>query len=335
MRLRRVDSSEPGIRRVRRGRGFSLVSPDGVAVSDPQTLERVRALAIPPAWKDVWISTHPRGHLQATGIDAAGRKQYLYHEAWREQRDLQKFEHIENFAHALPRLRRGVGAELQDGSEPTHDHVAACAVRLLDVGLFRVGGEDYADEEGGIGLATLKREHLTLDGDEAVFDYPGKSGVRRHHSVSDPGCVEFLRRLRRRRGGPDELLVFKRGRAWQPLGSDAINRHIKSIAGEDFSAKDFRTWNATVLAAVGLAVAEHRNTKTNRKRTVAAVVRDVSEALGNTPAVARRAYVDPRVIDHYLAGSTIDVSPRATPSLGALTEGRRRSLELAVLRLLS
>ncbi|HTW13231.1 MAG TPA: DNA topoisomerase IB [Solirubrobacteraceae bacterium] len=318
---------------MRRGRGFAYRDARGRPVTDPEVLARIHELAIPPAWQDVWICSDARGHLQAVGTDAAGRRQYLYHPVWREQQDRRKFRDMEDFARALPRLRRQVHLALDGGEDLGRERVAACATRLLDIGLFRVGGAEYAGDTGGIGLATLTREHLLLRREEAIFDYPGKSGVRRVHRITDPAVLPVLRRLAARRSGPEELLAYREGREWHRLGSERINDYVKLAAAGDFSAKDFRTWNATVLAAVSLAAAGDARAARNRQRIIAAAIRAVSEQLGNTPAVARRSYVDPRVIDRYLAGRTIQIRSGGGP-LGDLTERRRRQLELAVLDLL-
>jgi DNA topoisomerase IB len=336
MRLRRADCSVSGLQRLRRGREFSYTDAAGERIFDERTLERIAALAIPPAWREVWICPDPRGHLQATGTDAAGRKQYLYHELWREQRDRQKFRAMEEFAHVLPRLRTKVQRALEADDEPTRERVGAGATRLLDIGLFRVGGEQYADDQtGGFGLATLTREHLRWRGDCAIFDYLGKSGVERVLEVSDRDSVRLLRQLCTRRSGPPELLSYRDGRRWQRLGSDGINDYIKAKAGEEFSAKDFRTWNATAMAAARLAHYEQHPLPRprSRQRVIRVVVEDVAEMLGNTPAVARRSYVDPRVLDAYLDGTTIEVGIDHGDSLVELGNRRRRELELAVLRL--
>lgn len=337
MRLRRADHSVPGLRRVRRGRGFAYLDADGERIADDDTLERIEALTIPPAWREVWICPDPRGHLQATGIDAAGRTQYLYHSIWREQRDRQKFREMESFALALPKLRTRVRRALRAGDDPTRERVAAGATRLLDVGLFRVGSEQYADDEtGGFGLATLTREHLTWRDGKAVFDYLGKSGVRRVLEIGDPDSVELLRQLGKRRSGPPELMSYRNGRSWCRLGSDGINEYIKGNAGEDFSAKDFRTWNATAVAAGRLDYFERRPLPRprSRQRVIRTVVKEIAEMLGNTPAVARRSYIDPRVLDNYLSGTTIgvDIEPRET--LAEVGSRRRGELERAVLEML-
>ena len=337
MRLRRADRSLPGFARARRGRGFAYLDAGGERIADEDTIERIEQLAIPPAWREVWICPDPRGHLQATGIDAAGRTQYLYHTVWREQRDNQKFREMEDFAHALPRLRRRVRAALRSGDEPSRERVAAGATRLLDVGLFRVGSEQYADESGHFGLATLTREHLRWNNGCVAFDYVGKSGVRNVLEISDPDSVELMRQLCRRRSGPPELLSFRQGRSWFRLGSDGINDYIKANAGEAFSAKDFRTWNATALAAARLDHFERQVTprQRSRQRVIKTVINEVAELLGNTPAVARRSYIDPRVLDSYLSGTTIGVDIDQVETLAEVGDRRRREVERALLRMLA
>jgi DNA topoisomerase-1 len=341
-RLRRSDCSGPGLHRQRRGRGFSYVDEDGTPISDPEVIDRIRGLAIPPAWKDVWICSDELGHLQATGIDAAGRKQYLYHARWRERRDRAKFKRMERFAELLPRLRRQIttdidaDAKLSDTETPSRIAVLACAVRLLDVGLFRIGSEQYADEDHGVGLATVRREHVTVRGDgEIVFDYPGKAGVQRVQVIKDPISGDLVRALRRRRGGPPELLAYRESRRWAPLRSSDINDYLKHHLGSEFSAKDFRTWNATVLAAVSLAYEGGLGpSKAARKRAMDRAVAGVSELLGNTRAVARRAYIDPRVFDRYLSGWTIAAGLKRVGDLRPGDDRGRARLEAAVLDLL-
>jgi DNA topoisomerase-1 len=334
-RLRRSDCSGPGLHRVRRGRGFSYTNANGERLRDPEQLLRIKELTIPPAWEDVWICPDPLGHLQATGVDAAGRKQYLYHPQWREMRDRQKFDHMVDFACALPRLRRHVLRTLRSSEELNRDRVLSCAIRLLDIGLFRIGSEQYADDDGGVGLATVHKAHLRIFGEEAVFDYLAKSGVRRVQAVKDPPTVAVLESLKRRRGGGDGLLAYRVGSNWHHVRSHEISEYLKDIIGAEFSAKDFRTWNATVLAAVSLA-ADGRDaaTKRARKRAMDGAVRGVAEVLGNTPAVARRAYIDPRVFDRYLSGWTIGGELDRMGSLQGPDDRRRARLERAVLDLL-
>lgn len=283
----------------------------------------------------MWICPDPLGHLQATGVDAAGRKQYLYHARWREMRDREKFAHMVHFAEALPRLRRRVLAVLRAGEELDAERVLACAVRLLDIGLFRIGSEEYADDGGGVGLATVHKGNVTVGDDEVVFDYPAKSGVRRVQAVQDPPTVEVVRALRRRRSGGDLLLAYRERGRWHSVRSDQISVYLKSLIGDEYTAKDFRTWNATVLAAVSLAAdGRHATTKIARKRAMDGAVRGVSEVLGNTPAVARRSYIDPRVFDRYLSGWTIGGELDRIGALQGPDDRRRGRLERAVLDLL-
>jgi DNA topoisomerase I len=334
-RLRRSDCSGPGLRRIRSGRGFRYTDADGRPVRDAEDVLRIKQLAIPPAWEDVWICSDPLGHLQATGVDAAGRKQYLYHPRWREMRDRQKFDHMLDFAAALPRLRRRVLAALRSGDEPNAERVLACAVRLLDIGLFRIGSEQYADDEGGVGLATVHKDYVTVHRGEVVFDYPGKSGVRRVQAVRDPPTIKLVSALKRRRSGSAQLLAYRERRRWHDVRSEQINDYLKALIGEDYSAKDFRTWNATVLAAVALAAdGREATTKAARKRAIDGAVRGVAEVLGNTPAVARRSYIDPRIFDRYLSGWTIGGELDRIGSLNGPDDRRRTRLERAVLDLL-
>ncbi len=294
----------------------------------------MRALAIPPAWEDVWICPDPLGHLQATGVDAAGRKQYLYHPRWRELRDRQKFNHMIDFATALPRLRKRILADLE-GVQLDERRVLACAVRLLDVGLFRIGSEQYANDEGGVGLATVAREDVRIEDQTVVFDYLAKGGIRRVQAVRDPLSQAVVRQLKRRRSGGDQLLAYRTGRRWCGVRSDQISNYLKAQIGDDYSAKDFRTWNATVLAAVSLAAdGADAGTQRARKRAIDGAVRGVAEVLGNTPAVARRSYIDPRVFDRYLSGWTIGGELERIGALEGPDDRRRARLERAVLDLL-
>jgi DNA topoisomerase I len=304
-RLRRSDCSGPGLRRRRHGRGFRYLDPDGDRIEDAEILHRIQELVIPPAWEDVWICPYPGGHIQATGIDEKGRKQYLYHPRWRARRDHAKFEDMVVFARNLPELRKHVEREMEL-ADLSREHVLACAVRLLDRGFFRVGGEDYALTNKSYGLATMLKKHVALRGDTLVFDYPAKSGKRRVQAVVDPLVADVIAALKKRRGGGPELLAYKSGRRWVDLRSEDINEYLKDATGEDVSAKDFRTWGATVLAAVALAVSgEVAETKTGRKRAISRAVKEVAHHLGNTPAVARASYIDPRVFDRYRDGETI------------------------------
>ncbi len=313
-RLRRANCGRPGIRRQRAGRGFTYLGPDGQRVTDQEVLDRIRALVIPPAWEDVWICPDARGHIQATGIDARGRKQYRYHDLWRVRRDREKFEHMLDFARALPTLRRRVAEDLAE-NDLSRNRVLACATRLLDLGFFRIGTEGYAEENQTYGLATIHRKHVRLLGDSTVvFDYTSKSGKRRIQSVVDPEVYAVIESLKRRRGGKPELLAYRQDGRWVDVKSTDINAYVKEATGGEFTAKDFRTWNATVLAAMGLAVSAKATSESARKRAVARAVKEVAHYLGNTPAVCRSSYIDPRVVDRFGAGETIAA---AVEGLGA------------------
>jgi DNA topoisomerase IB len=304
-RLRRSDPAVPGIARHRHGRGFRYVDEERRRVTDRAVLRRIDELVIPPAWRDVWICPYPGGHIQATGIDERGRKQYLYHPRWRARRDQEKFADMVRFAEALPALRENVDADLAR-DDLSREHVLACATRLLDRGFFRIGSEDYAVTNASYGLATMRKEHVRVDGQRIRFDYPAKSGKRRVHGVVDPEVARVVARLKARRSGGDELLAYRQARLWCDIRSPDINEYLKHASGLDVSAKDFRTWGATVLAAVALAVTDPSvTTKTARKRAILRAVREVAHYLGNTPAVARASYIDPRVFDRYRDGETI------------------------------
>jgi DNA topoisomerase IB len=338
-RLRRVDTSGPGLTRRRHGRGFVFLDEDGVRVDDDEVLHRIHELVIPPAWKDVWICPYPGGHIQATGIDQAGRKQYLYHPLWRAHRDREKFDDMLAFARALPGLREAVDADLAR-DDLSAEHILAVAVRLLDRGFFRIGTEDYAVQNETYGLATMHKRHCRVaDGGTLLFDYPAKHGKRRVQAVVDPVVADVIATLKRRRGGGPELLACKdasRPPRWRDIRSADINQYLKDRTDLDVSAKDFRTWGATVLAAVGLAVAEPPTSKTARKRQIVRMVKEVAHYLGNTPAVARASYIDPRVIDRYDDGETID--PVLVMQQAADIEGStaiQGPVEAAVIDLLS
>jgi DNA topoisomerase IB len=336
--LVRSDLAEPGIRRRRCGRGFRYFAPEGTPLADDGTLARIKALVIPPAWEDVWICPDPRGHLQVVGTDAAGRRQYRYHDLWREQRDQEKFDRMLEFGRALPRIRAVAERHLgQRGL--TRERVLAGAVRLIDLGFFRPGGEEYAAENGSFGLATIRREHVTCHGQEIIFEYVGKSGKQREQAIADDLACSVVRSLKRRRSGVgvDDLLAYRSGSRWHNVTSADINDYLREASGGDFTAKDFRTWHATVLAAVGLAVSRPAaQSQASRKRAVARVVQEVAGYLGNTPAVARASYIDPRIIELYEEDVTI------APMLTDLGNGQdfgdmatKGAAERAVLRLLT
>jgi len=345
-RLRRSDCAAPGIARRRRGRGFEYRDPDGARVDDPEVLERIAELAIPPAWKDVWICLDPQGHLQATGIDAAGRKQYRYHDRWRAHRDRAKFDSMIEFGERLPKLRGRVARDLRPANASKSSGgiaagelgpalVTACAVRLLDLGFFRIGSEDYAHRNESYGLTTMLRRHVAIEDGQLIFDFPAKSGQRRVVAVADEESLAIVAALKRRRAG-EQLLAFRDGRRWRELRAEDVNEYIKDVAGGEFTAKDFRTWNATVLAAVALA-ARADVPPGRRERAVSAAIKTVAAYLGNTPAVCRASYVDPRVIDRFKGGLTIPAAVAGARNGGPdLARPRvRRRVESAVLDLLA
>src|SRR3954469_24233423 len=306
-RLRRIDCATPGIARRRRGRGFEYLDEEGDRIEDEDLLERIRALAIPPGWEDVWVCSDPFGHIQATGIDTRGRKQYRYHDLWRKRRDRQKFDSMTEFAGSLPKLRERVAQDLRR-RQISRQRVLACAVRLLDRGFFRIGSEDYAEENETYGLATMRKRHVTVEGEKVIFDYEAKGGKRRVQVVGDRSIARFVKTLRTRHGGGHELLAYRNGSSWRDVRSTDINEYIKGAVGKEHSAKDFRTWNATVLAAVVLAASARERdlaTKGARARAQRDAVKEVARYLGNTPAVCRASYIDPRVFDRFDGGLTI------------------------------
>jgi DNA topoisomerase I len=336
-RLRRADCAAPGISRRRRGRGFEYLDVStGERIEDEDVVERIKALAIPPAWEDVWICADPLGHIQATGVDARERKQYRYHDLWRERRDRQKFDEMVDFARSLPKLRKQVETDLRK-RKISRERVLACAVRLLDRGFFRIGSEDYAEENETYGLATMRKRHVTVQGDRVVFDYEAKGGKRRVQVVGDKAIAGLVKTLRERRGGGHELLAYPNGGEWRDLRSDEINEYIKEVIGEGHSAKDFRTWNATVLAAVVLAASARERdmtTKGGRNRAKRDAVKQVSHYLGNTPAVCRASYIDPRVFDRFDGGLTVGGVFERLPEDPADWPEIQRPIEKAVLDLI-
>ncbi len=330
MRLRRTSPEQPGWSRRRAGRGFTYRGIDGAQLG-PEEIQRCKELVIPPAWRDVWITPAENGHLQAVGTDEAGRRQYLYHPEWRRRRDNEKFVRILSFGKALSRARERVLTDL--GAETmSYDRACAVAVRLLDLGYFRIGNDVYTDTHGSFGLTTILRSHVRKRGGVLAFDFVGKSGIEHHIEIDDPVTIEALDVMRRRRGG-ERLLAWKDGRDWRDIVSGDVNDYIRTTTGMDATAKDFRTWHATVLAAVSLAESqEPGQTKASRKRAVASAMVEVSGFLGNTPALARSSYVDPRVVEAYEQGRVISSAARRSY---ATDDERQAALERAVLRLLT
>jgi DNA topoisomerase-1 len=303
-RLRRSNSSGPGLHRVRAGKGFSYQDAHGVAITDPELRARIEHLAIPPAWTDVWIAPYVNGHIQATGVDAAGRRQYIYHPTWREQKDRVKFDRALELAESLPTARRGVTIDLRS-AEPTRDRALAAAFRMLDTGSLRVGSERYAEANGSYGLSTLLCSYATVRGDTVSLDFPAKSGQEWQSEITDADLAAVIRALKRR-GGTARLLAFRENKAWHPVSAPDINAYVRERTGGEFTAKDFRTLHGTITAAVSLAKRGVEDRPTARSRAIAQAMRDAAEVLGNTPAIAKSSYVDPRVIDHYQHGAVID-----------------------------
>jgi DNA topoisomerase IB len=327
VRLRRTSPSSPGWTRVRHGRGFRYLDEEGRPL-EPEQVERCKLLVIPPAWTEVWICTVENGHLQAVGTDDAGRRQYIYHPGWRERRDVEKYQRMEGFAASLLKHRASARRAL-NGDDLGLERVAATAFSLVDLGMFRIGSVRYAEENGSFGLTTLEKQHVHPAGRGLAFAYTAKSGQDVDVTVKDDRVKTVLESLRRRRGGSARLLAYRQDGQWKDLDATDVNAYIKDLLGEDYSAKDFRTWRGTSIAALSLARADV-STVTKRKRSVAAAMRDVSDHLGNTPAIAKASYVDPRVIDHFQVGAT--VSPDHKP----VAPGARvsRTLEQDVLKLL-
>lgn len=320
---------------MRHGRGFRYLDTAGNPLSATDR-ERVRALVIPPAWQDVWICPWPNGHIQAVGTDDAGRHQYLYHPAFREQQDAAKHEHVQDVARSLPRLRRRVTRDLAERGL-TRVRVLACITRLLDLGFLRIGGERYARDNGSFGLTTLLRDHATCSKGEIRLHFPAKSGKEVTSTMVDEQAHAVVRALLRRKDEGPRLFAYWEHGSWHDVHAEDLNAYLQDRSGKDVTAKDFRTWYATVLAAVALAVSESTAHESNarRGRVVGRAVREVSDYLGNTPAVCRASYVHPRLIELYENGQTI------ADALGQLGKdgsfGRpatHGAVERAVLRLL-
>lgn len=304
MRLRHSNASGRGYRRVPAGTGFSYKDLDGSTLPAGPVRDRLEHIGIPPAWTDVWIAPYDNGHIQATGLDAVGRRQYIYHPSWRENKDRLKFDRALQLAETLPTARRRVTMDLRsDGL--TRERVLAAAFRMLDSGSLRVGSERYTNENGSHGLATLLCAHVRVHKDELRLSFPAKSGKTWESRIDDADLAAVVRQLKRR-GGNARLLAYKVGRRWHPVSSPDINQYVKERTGEDFTAKDFRTLRGTVAAAVSLAQSGPQAQASARKRAVSRAMVDASAVLGNTPSIARKSYVDPRLLDHFASGETID-----------------------------
>jgi DNA topoisomerase I len=321
-----VTDEMPGIRRRGRGRGFSYVTQDGSIVRDEATLARIRWLAIPPAWSDVWISPDARGHLQATGRDAKGRKQYRYHARWAEVRGETKYERLAEIARLLPRIRARIEQDLAKPS-PSRERVLATVVRLLETTLIRIGNTKYVAENGSFGLTTLRDEHVEVQGTELRFEFRGKSGKTWQLALRDRRIARTVRTCQELPG--QHLFQYLDCGERVAITSTEVNAYLREASGSDISAKDIRTWAGTVLAAAALAAAEEPRNASHAKRLVSAAIRQVAARLGNTPAIARKSYVHPAVLDAFAAGLLADAFRAAHKG-----DERLNSEERAVLALL-
>lgn len=302
--LRYVSDSMPGIRRVRAGKGFTYRWPDGRKVDEGEHLARIRSLAIPPAWTDVWICPIAHGHLQATGHDARGRKQYRYHPRWREVRDETKYDRMIAFGEALPRIRARVTEDLARPGLP-REKVLATVVRLLETTLIRVGNEEYAKENRSYGLTTMRDQHVDVSGSELVFHFRGKAGKEHRVGVRDRRLARIVKQCQDIPGYELFQYIDDDGNR-RTIDSDDVNQYLKEISGESFTAKDFRTWAGTVSAALALREFESFDSETQAKRNVVQAIESVAERLGNTPTVCRKCYIHPAIIEHYMDGQILE-----------------------------
>jgi DNA topoisomerase-1 len=303
--LRYVNDNRPGIRREREGEAFLYVDADGDQVTDDATLKRIKSLAIPPAWTEVWICPYANGHLQATGRDAKGRKQYRYHPKWRDVRDEVKYERMIKFGQALPAIRREVDRALKLPGLP-REKVLATIVYLLEVTMMRIGNDEYARENHSYGLTTLRNRHVRIDGGDVEFRFRGKSGVFHKVHVHDRRLARIIQRSRDL-PGQDLFQYIDEDGETHTIGSADVNEYLRTISGEDYTAKDFRTWAGTVLAALALQEFEKFDSETQAKKNIVRAIESVAEKLGNTPSICRKCYVHPAVLDAYLEGAALEV----------------------------
>ena len=302
--LRYVSDWKPGIKRKRNGKGFSYLTADGAPVRDAGTLARMQSLAIPPAWQNVWICPSAEGHIQATGYDARRRKQYRYHPRWREVRDQEKYGRIIAFAQALPTIRRRVDRHLKCAGLP-REKVLAVVVRLLEATLIRVGNDEYAKSNHSFGLTTMRDEHAEVNGSTIFFDFRGKSGREHEIDLTDRRLARIVAQCQQLPGQELFQFVDEQGEV-RDVGSQDVNEYLREISGEDFTAKDFRTWAGTVLAAKVLQEFKEFDSQAAAKRNVVRAIEHVAGRLGNTKAVCRKCYIHPAVIDAYLEKSLIE-----------------------------
>ncbi|MCB0211509.1 MAG: DNA topoisomerase IB [Anaerolineae bacterium] len=313
--LRYVNDDGPGIQRRRRGKGFQYIRPDGETIQDPDEKERINALAIPPAWDDVWISPWPNSHLQATGRDAEGRKQYRYHPKWREVRSLTKYAHMVQFGQALPLIRDQVDQDLSLRGLPRRK-VLAAVVRLLGTTFIRIGNEEYVRENGSFGLTTMRDRHVEVKGSTIHFQFRGKSGQDHDIDLRDRRLARIVKKCRDIPGYELFQYIDEDGQK-QTISSEDVNDYLREITEQEFTAKDFRTWGGTVLAALALKEMEPSESQSDAKKNIVQAIKEVAECLGNRPATCRKYYVHPAVLDSYLTGDLLD---QLQPSAKAASE---------------
>jgi DNA topoisomerase-1 len=330
--LRYVSDTSPGIRRRRSGSGFVYLDPGGKVVRDPDEIRRIRGLAIPPAWRDVWICPVPNGHLQATGRDAKGRKQYRYHPRWREVRDEDKYGRLIEFANVLPRIRKTVDRHLALPGLP-REKVLAAVVRLLETTFIRVGNEEYARENGSFGLATMRDRHVNVSGATVQFQFRGKSGIQHAVDLNDRRIATIVKRCQDLPGYELFQYIGDGGEPYS-ISSVDVNDYLREIAGAEFTTKDFRTWAGTVLAARALQQLKDGGTQAQAKRYVVQAIESVAKELGNTKAVCRKCYIHPAVIDAYTEGSLLRVLRRRVDKALKNSRHQLNSEEAAVVALL-
>ncbi|OUM43896.1 DNA topoisomerase IB [Arthrobacter sedimenti] len=307
-RLRRSNTRRPGITRRRHGKGFSYRAPNGELLQDREQIERIRDLVIPPAWKDVWIAPYPNGHVQAMGTDDAGRRQYMYHPAWREQKDREKFDRALDFGAKLPSARRIITQHLRSEGV-ARERAFAAALRIVDSGALRIGSAQYAEANGSFGVTTLLVEHCTIEGNVITFDFPGKSGQQWDTRLEDEDLARALRPMMEREDADTVLAYQSEDGKWHHVDGSQLNDFLRQVTGGPFTAKDFRTWQATVVAAMALAKEDLKATsRTARQKAVSATMKAVADHLGNTPTVARSSYVDPRLVDRFMSGEVIPIT---------------------------
>ncbi len=303
--LHYIGDDKPGISRRKSGKGFSYRDANNETIRDEEVLARVKAIVVPPAWRDVWICPFANGHIQATGLDERGRKQYRYHQKWREVRDEHKYEKMMAFGRALPKIRRRVARDLKQRGLP-RTKVLAAIVQLLEKTMIRVGNEQYAKENKSFGLTTMRNRHAKIKGTKVHFDFKGKSGVHHEIDLQDEKLARVITKLQELPG--QELFQYEdESGEIVSAGSSDVNEYLHEIAGEEFTAKDFRTWNGTVLAALALQEFEKFDSQTQAKKNVVSAIESVAERLGNTPTVCRKCYVHPAILDSYLDGSLMEV----------------------------